>query len=60
MDGKQSFTICKGKENLLYLLKNDFQKMLDEQMFYGDRPSFGHIMEIVSTVEDEINTVTVR
>lgn len=37
------------------LLKDDFDKMLSEKMFYGEQPLFDGIMEQMSTLEKQIN-----
>lgn len=40
---------------LLRALQQDYQAMLDAQMFYGETVTFGHIVERLTALEREIN-----
>ncbi|WP_368641638.1 nucleotidyl transferase AbiEii/AbiGii toxin family protein [Castellaniella ginsengisoli] len=42
---------------LLIALQQDYQAMLDAQMFYGETPSFEQIIERLRVLEKSINTV---
>lgn len=42
-------------ENYLKLLENDFSKMLENKMFYGEQPDFNNIVNEIKNLEKNIN-----
>jgi len=42
-------------EPLLHALRQDYQAMLDAQMFYGDTLPFDHIVQRLTVLEQQIN-----